>query len=154
MAVAFIGLGSNLGDREANLKNAARLLGALESVTILKQSSILETDPVDYLDQPRFLNQIIKIATDLAPHDLLAALAKTETDLGRKKSFPKGPRLIDLDLLLYDDCILDTATLVIPHPRITNRRFVMQHLVELDPYLVDPLSGKKYDDILSHTNTW
>jgi 2-amino-4-hydroxy-6-hydroxymethyldihydropteridine diphosphokinase len=149
MAAAFIGLGSNLGDREANLKNAALHLAALGSVTILKQSSILETEPVDYLDQPRFLNQIIMITTDLGPHDLLAALAKAETDLGRKKSFPKGPRIMDLDLLLYDDLILSTDTLVIPHPEITHRRFVMQHLVELDPNLVDPLSGKKYSDILA-----
>src|SRR3990172_11616855 len=111
MATAYIGLGSNIGDREANLKKAVSQLASCCPVTILKQSSILETGPVDYLDQPRFLNQIIKIQTDLPPPDLLKTLQRAEIELGRKKSIPKGPRSIDLDILLYDDIIMSTRDL-------------------------------------------
>jgi 2-amino-4-hydroxy-6-hydroxymethyldihydropteridine diphosphokinase len=149
MAIAYIGLGSNLGDRADNLDKAIRRLASRSPVTILERSSILETEPVDYLDQPRFLNQIIKIETGLYPRDLLQALKHAEADLGRKKSLPKGPRSIDLDILLYDDLVLDTPDLVIPHPEIKNRKFILQHLVELDQELVDPVTGIKFRDLIS-----
>lgn len=148
MARAFIGLGSNMGDREANLENAAARVASIPGVTVLRKSSIAETEPVDYRDQPRFLNRIIIIETSLAPRDLLAVLQRCETELGREKSFPKGPRSIDLDILLYDDILLATAELTIPHPEIRNRPFILVHLVELEPELADPATGMPYREML------
>jgi 2-amino-4-hydroxy-6-hydroxymethyldihydropteridine diphosphokinase len=147
MAIAYIGLGSNLGDRKKQLTNAIQHIASHCPVTILNKSSIIETDPVDYLDQPRFLNQVIVVETSLAPHDLLLALKQTEANLGRIKSFPKGPRTIDLDILLYDDIMLQTDDLTIPHPEIKNRKFILQNLIELDPDLKDPATGKKYREL-------
>lgn len=144
MALAYIGLGSNLGNREKQLEKAIAAIASGLPAIILKKSSIIETEPVDYLDQPRFLNQVILIETDLRPHDLLRQLQKTEGDLGRTKSFPKGPRTIDLDILLYDNIIMKTDDLIIPHPEIKNREFVLKHLLELEPDIMDPATGKKY----------
>ncbi len=144
MAIVYIGLGSNLGDRDKNLADAVRRLATTRSITLLKQSSVLETDPVDYRDQPRFLNTIIAVETSLPPHEILELTGEIETELGRRKTFSKGPRTIDLDILLYDNIILQNDDLTIPHPEIKNRRFIMQHLVELDPELADPVTGKKY----------
>lgn len=147
MAIAYIGLGSNLGDRRKNLTDAIQHLASRCPATILDKSSIIETDPVDYLDQPRFLNQVIVIKTSLTPHDLLRELKQAEEDLGRIKSIPKGPRTIDLDILLYDDIMLKTDDLTIPHPEIKNRKFILQHLIELDPDLKDPATGRKYREL-------
>lgn len=144
MAIVYIGLGSNLGDREKNLKNAINALASRPSINILRQSSILETEPVDYLDQPLFLNMIIVVETDLPPHELLEITGKIELELGRRNTVPKGPRVIDLDILLYDDIMLNTGDLIIPHPEIKNRQFIIRHLVELDPELHDPVTGNKY----------
>ncbi len=148
MAIVYIGLGSNLGDRKKKLSDAIQHVASGCPVTILDKSSIIETDPVDYLDQPRFLNQVIVVETSLAPRDLLRELKQAEADLGRTKSFSKGPRTIDLDILLYDDIILNTDDLKIPHPEIKNRKFILRHLVELDPELKDPATGKKYRELL------
>ncbi len=145
MAIVYIGLGSNLGDREKNLDDAVVRLSSRPFITILKQSSILETEPVDYRDQPRFLNTIVIIETSLSPRDLLNATREIEMESGRQKTFPKGPRTIDLDILLYDDLMLQTGDLTIPHPEIKNRKFIMQHLVELEPELKDPVTGNKYE---------
>jgi dihydroneopterin aldolase/2-amino-4-hydroxy-6-hydroxymethyldihydropteridine diphosphokinase len=147
MAIVYIGLGSNMGDREKNLADAVSRLSSLPFITFLKQSSVLETEPVDYLEQPRFLNKIIVIETTLAPRELLNRTGKIEIELGRRKTVPKGPRTIDLDILLYDDIILQTADLTIPHPEIKNRKFILQHLVELDPDLTDPITKQKYRDM-------
>lgn len=147
MARVFIGLGSNLGDREKNLSEAVRRL-ASPGITIVKQSSILETDPVDYLDQPRFLNTIVIVETNLEPRELLARAQEIEIELGRRKTVPKGPRTIDLDILLYDDIILQSPDLTIPHPEIKNRKFIIRHLVELDPGLTDPITNVPYRDLL------
>lgn len=146
MAIVYIGLGSNMGDREQNLGKAVHALVSHPLIRILKQSSILETEPVDYLDQPRFLNTIIVIDTSLSPHKLLETTRGIEMELGRKMTIPKGPRTIDLDILLYGDIILKTADLTIPHPGIKNRPFITQHLVELNPELVDPVTKQKYRD--------
>jgi 2-amino-4-hydroxy-6-hydroxymethyldihydropteridine diphosphokinase len=123
-------------------------LESIGPLTILKQSSILETKPVNFLQQPGFLNKIIVLETQLPPLELLYTLKQAEIDLGRKKIFPKGPRSIDLDILLYDDLVLNIEDLIIPHPEIKNRKFILQHLVELDPELIDPVSGIKYKDLL------
>ncbi len=148
MAIAYIGLGSNMGDREQNLGNAVRALGRHPLITISGKSSILETEPVDYLDQPRFLNMIIVAETDLTPHELLKTTGKIELEMGRRKTVPKGPRTIDLDILLYDDIILKTGDLTIPHPEIKNRQFIMRHLIELNPELTDPETKQRYRDMI------
>ena len=149
MARVYIGLGTNLGDRQANIKNARLELKKHKDIDIIKESSIEETDPVDFIEQPKFLNQIILIKTGAAPLDLLRILKKIEKKLGRKISFAKGPRLIDLDILIYDDMILRTEDLTIPHPEIKNRKFIMKHLIEIDPGIADPATGERYDKLIS-----
>lgn len=146
MAVVYIGLGSNLGNRGEFLASAIERIGS-DAGRIVARSSVLETRAVDFTDQPDFLNQVIKIETGLDPLLLLDVLKRIETGLGRNKTFPKGPREIDLDILLYDDLVLDDERLVIPHPQIVRRDFVLYHLVELDPELRDPLSGIKYANL-------
>lgn len=148
MAIVYIGLGSNLGDRGKNLADAVRSLSSRPFITLLKQSSILETEPVDYLDQPRFLNTIVIVDTCVAPRELLTITKEIEVELGRQKSVPKGPRIIDLDILLYDDIIINESDLTIPHPEIKNRRFIIQHLIELNPELRDPITGDPYQIVI------
>ena len=143
MALVYIGLGSNLGDRLSNLKRARTEI-INNNFDIVKESSIEETDPVDFIAQPKFLNQVMLIKTEAAPAGLLQILKKIEKKLGRESTLPKGPRIIDLDILLYDDIILNTDYLTIPHPEIKNRKFVMKHLLEIDPGLADPATGVKY----------
>lgn len=136
---AFIGLGSNLGDREDTLRRAVELLGEDSGIEILAVSSLRETDPVGYLDQPRFLNGVCAIETDLTPRELLTRLLEIERVLGRRRDGPRfGPRTADLDLLLYGEEIVDEPELTLPHPRLTERRFVLEPLVELDPELTLP----------------
>ncbi|OHD65787.1 MAG: 2-amino-4-hydroxy-6-hydroxymethyldihydropteridine diphosphokinase [Spirochaetes bacterium RBG_13_51_14] len=152
MAVVYIGLGSNLGDRSKNLNRALGHITSFLPAKLLKKSTVIETDPVDHQDQPRFLNQVAVIETALPPHELLKALQQAEKELGRKKTFPKGPRGIDLDILLYDGIILNAKDLTIPHPEIKNREFILRHLVELDPALADPVTGTRYGDMIKSTN--
>ncbi len=146
MAIAFIGLGSNLGNREEFLESAVRMI-AESAGRVAAESSVLHTKAVDFTDQPDFLNQVIQIETGLDPLQLLDTLKHIETALGRKKTFPRGPREIDLDILLYDDLVLNSERLVVPHPRILHRHFVLRHLLELDPDLRDPVTGRLYADI-------
>ena len=136
----YLALGSNLGDRRANLKEAIAALPPQMEVNA--KSSVYETPPWGYEDQPKFLNQVIKAKTYLDPEPLLKHLKRLEVALGRKESFPNGPRLIDMDILFYDDLILNTSSLVIPHPRLHERGFVLLPLMELSPDLVHPLSKK------------
>ena len=153
---AAIGLGSNLGDRAANLLRAVERLIAAE-IDILRLSSIYETDPVDYLDQPVFLNMVALVGGSRLPDpkDLLAICLKIESDLGRDRIIPKGPRLIDLDLLIYDDLIEDpiadqrsTGAPILPHPRMHERRFVLVPLVELLPEGIHPKLRLSYKTLL------
>jgi 2-amino-4-hydroxy-6-hydroxymethyldihydropteridine diphosphokinase len=137
MATVYLALGSNIGDREKNLREAIRLLGE-SNVRELKLSSIYETEPVDYLDQAWFLNAVLSAQTDLSPAALLRALRDIESRMGSKKAFAKGPRLIDLDILLYDDATIDTPELQIPHPRMLQRNFVLVPLAEIAPVLRHP----------------
>jgi 2-amino-4-hydroxy-6-hydroxymethyldihydropteridine diphosphokinase len=102
---------------------------------------------VDFTDQPDFLNQVVKIETVLDPIQLIEELKRIETAVGRKKTFSKGPREIDLDILLYDDLVLESEKLVIPHPAIPYRQFVLRHLLELEPELRDPVSGSMYREM-------
>ncbi|HXR33156.1 MAG TPA: 2-amino-4-hydroxy-6-hydroxymethyldihydropteridine diphosphokinase [Verrucomicrobiae bacterium] len=137
MARVYIAQGSNVGDRESNLREAIRLL-AEAGIRILKISSIYETEPVDYLEQAWFLNAVLEAQTDLPALDLLQTLRSIESAMGSKKPFAKGPRLIDLDILLYDNDTIATPELQVPHPRMLERRFVLVPMAEIAPHLRHP----------------
>jgi len=142
VARAYVGLGSNLGDREATLNHAIELLGECEGIELAAVSSFRDTDPVGYLDQPRFLNGAVAIETALAPAELLATLLEVERGLGRTREGPRyGPRTVDLDLLLIDGVMIDELGLTVPHPRLHEREFALAPLAELDPELVVPGQG-------------
>jgi 2-amino-4-hydroxy-6-hydroxymethyldihydropteridine diphosphokinase len=148
MATAYIGLGANLGDRMTTLQTAIQRLQTLGSIE--RVSSLYETEPVGYLEQPPFLNAVVALDTALAPAELVGALLSIERDLGRMRSFPNAPRTLDLDLLMVDNMILDTPELTLPHPRLHERAFVLVPLVEIAPELVHPGSGKTIPELL-HT---
>lgn len=138
--IIYLALGSNLGNRLANLKQALTALSP--QMEVKAKSHVYETPPWGYEDQPRFLNQVIKVKSYLEPEPLLKHLRRLEVTLGRKVSFQNGPRLIDIDILFYDDLILNTASLVIPHPRLHERGFVLLPLMDIDPDLVHPANRK------------
>ena len=135
--VVYLALGSNLGDRKSNLRRALQALGP--DVRITAVSAVYETRPWGYADQPDFLNQVIRAKTGLGPHELLAFLNQIESNLGREATFRYGPRLIDLDILFYDDLVLQTTDLTIPHPQLQKRDFVLVPLAEIAPDLRHPL---------------
>jgi 2-amino-4-hydroxy-6-hydroxymethyldihydropteridine diphosphokinase len=137
MPTVYVSLGSNVGNREGQLRRAIAALPP-SGVTVKQVSSIYETEPVDYLDQPWFLNCVLEAETDLQPLTLLEALRSIESQLGGQKQFAKGPRKIDLDILLYGDQTIATPELQIPHPRMLLRRFVLTPLAELAPNLKHP----------------
>ena len=143
MSRAFVGLGANLGEREATIRRALELLGREPGVEVVAVSELRETDPVGVVDQPRFLNGAVELRTELPPLELLDRLLAVERALGRTREGPRfGPRTIDLDLLLYDDERIDRPSLGIPHPRLHERRFALEPLAELDPDLVVPGRGR------------
>ena len=137
MITVYIALGTNIGEREANLLQALRLLPE-SGVHIRRVSSIYETEPVDYLDQEWFLNAVLEGETELDALDLLSALRVIEARMGSKKAFAKGPRKIDLDILLYGNETIDTPELHVPHPRMLERKFVLIPLAEIAPNLRHP----------------
>jgi 2-amino-4-hydroxy-6-hydroxymethyldihydropteridine diphosphokinase len=140
---AYVGLGSNLGDREGTIRAALERLGEADGVRVVKVSSVRETDPVGFLDQPPFLNAAVELETTLSPQDLLTALLEVERELGRTRDGPRfGPRTIDLDLLVYGDAVVDEPGLTVPHPRLHERRFALEPLAELAPGLVVPGRGR------------
>jgi 2-amino-4-hydroxy-6-hydroxymethyldihydropteridine diphosphokinase len=142
MKLVYIGLGSNLGDREATIRSALERLDGQDEIEVARVSSLRETDPVGYADQPRFLNGVAELVTRLSPRELLERMLAVERDLGRRRDGPRfGPRTIDLDLLLYGDAVVDEPGLEIPHPRIAERSFVLEPLAELDPALEVPGQG-------------
>ncbi len=138
MTRAYVGLGANLGDREATMRRAIDLLGD----EVVAVSTFRETDPVGYEDQPRFLNAAVALETALTSRELLDRLLAVERELGRTRDGPRyGPRTIDLDLLLYGEEIVDEPGLRVPHPRLAERRFALEPLFELDPGLIIPGVG-------------
>jgi 2-amino-4-hydroxy-6-hydroxymethyldihydropteridine diphosphokinase len=137
MITVYIALGTNIGEREENLRAALQHLPEV-GVRVRRVSSVYETEPLDYLDQDWFLNAALEGATELDALDLLRALRVIETQMGSRKTVPKGPRLIDLDVLLYGNDTLDTPELQVPHPRMLERRFVLVPLAEIAPTLRHP----------------
>lgn len=149
MARVFIGIGSNEGDRLEYISRAVQRLRDCPGVELEQMATIFETEPVGGPPQPDYLNTVVSITTTLNPRQLLERLKTLEQSLGRVPSGPRwGPRVIDLDILLYDDRILNEPDLIIPHPRMHERRFVLQPLAQLAPGLVHPILGKTIADLL------
>jgi 2-amino-4-hydroxy-6-hydroxymethyldihydropteridine diphosphokinase len=146
MSKIYLSLGTNLGDKESNLESALRLLS--EKVKILKTSSLYDTEPVGFKEQPWFLNMVVKGDTELSPRELLCFTQSIESELKRTKTIINGPRIIDVDILLYDDEEIETENLTIPHPRMLQRAFVMVPLYEISPDLM--IFGKSINDIMEN----
>lgn len=148
MKTAFLALGSNIGDREANLREAVERLDAGD-IRVTRRSSLYETAPQELLDQPWFLNAVVAIETSLFPMQLLARVRAVERDMGRRRVIPKGPRNIDIDILFYARAVIATAELEVPHPRLAQRRFVLEPLAEIAPDLRHPVTGKTASEMLA-----
>src|SRR5215469_2021627 len=150
MHIVYLALGSSLGDRYSNL--AAALQRLRDVVEIRAVSSVYETAPVGFLDQPRFYNIVCSGTTVLPAPELLKYAKEIEIELGRQPSFPNGPRLIDIDIIFYDDLRIAQADLTIPHPRMAERAFVLVPLVEIAPQVVDPISGHTAQELLQNVS--
>ena len=146
----YLSLGSNLGDRAANLERAIEALSEI-GVRVLRRSSIHETEPVDFFAQPWFLNCVVEAETSLGPRPLLEGLQSIERKFGSRKLVPRGPRIIDLDILFYETQVIHEAGLEIPHPRLAERRFVLVPLAELVPELRHPVLRKTASELLAAT---
>lgn len=138
---AFIGLGSNLDDPCEQVRRGISALGMLPGTRHLRHSALFRTEPVGYLDQPAFINAVASVETTLEPPALLAQLRAIEAAQGRVRGVPNGPRTLDLDLLIYDDLVLDSPELILPHPRMHDRAFVLVPLAELAPEVIIPGVG-------------
>jgi 2-amino-4-hydroxy-6-hydroxymethyldihydropteridine diphosphokinase len=147
----YIALGTNLGDRLTNLRAAIESMPP--EIILLAESHVYETPPWGYENQPAFLNMVIKAETGLEPESLLAYLKQLEVELGREQNFRWGPRLIDLDILFFDDLVIDTPPLVIPHPRLHERPFVLVPLMDIAPDFIHPVSQRSASDLLADLNT-
>jgi 2-amino-4-hydroxy-6-hydroxymethyldihydropteridine diphosphokinase len=143
----YLSLGSNLGDRAANLKQAIALLPP--QMAVQAKSSVYETPPWGYTEQDAFLNQVVQAETYLDPEPLLKHLKRLETALGRTETFRYGPRLIDIDILFYDDLVLETPLLTLPHPHLHERGFVLLPLMDIAPNLIHPITGKSVREMLA-----
>jgi len=146
----YLALGSNLGDRMGNLTSAVERLS--QKMTIKKVSSVYETEPVYYEEQPLYLNAVLSAVTELEPFALLRFVKSIESDLGRQPSFRNAPRLIDIDILFYGDLVVQTEELTIPHPGIVERAFVLAPLAEIAPELIHPVIHEKVEDLLAMVN--
>lgn len=147
MEEVWLGLGSNLGDREANLREALQLLS--RKVAIEQVSSIYETEPIGYQEQPWFLNLACRGLTQLKPSELLSFVKEIEKQLGREPSFPNAPRPIDIDILFYGEQIINSKDLIIPHPRLSERAFVLIPLAEISPGLIHPVFQRSISELLA-----
>ncbi len=145
-SLAYVSIGSNLGNLEHNLRDSVQ---RLESIgTVLSASSLYETEPVEFVDQPMFLNAVVALKTSASPTQLLKQLLEIEKAMGRERIQKKGPRTIDLDILLFGDQVVDTDELTIPHPAMHQRRFVLEPLAEIAPQVRHPLFKKTVLDLL------
>ena len=143
---AYVGVGSNLGDRPGFLRRAVHSLEQQDRIAITARSSVYESPAVGYREQPDFLNAAVSLQTDLSPRELMEVLLAIETSMGRTRDRHWGPRTIDLDLLLYGDRVVDEEGLVVPHPRLLERGFVLLPLGEIDPLLRHPVEGRPLTD--------
>jgi 2-amino-4-hydroxy-6-hydroxymethyldihydropteridine diphosphokinase len=150
MKTIYLSLGSNLGDREGCLREAIARLGAA-GIRVLRVSSLYETEPMEVREQPWFLNLVVEAETDLFPKRLLARTQRIELELGRKRVRPKGPRSIDIDILLYGQSVIESNELMVPHPRLAERRFVLEPLAELAPELRHPVNRRSIRELLAAT---
>lgn len=148
MPIAYIGLGSNMGDKTANLKRAIEELGKVPGSKVLAVSSLYKTEPVGDVEQDWFVNAAAEIETGLAPQELLKMLLDIEKRLGRVREIEWGPRIIDLDILLYDDLVMDEEELVIPHPFLQKRGFVLVPLAEIAPEVIHPRLKKGMSELM------
>jgi 2-amino-4-hydroxy-6-hydroxymethyldihydropteridine diphosphokinase len=149
----FIGIGSNIGDAADNCIKAIKEIGLIKGNRIIAVSSLYRTEPISHIEQDWFINCVIKIETDLTPYSLLSDLQDVEKRLGRKRDMRHGPRTIDLDILLYDNLIVDEERLRIPHPEMHKRRFVLEPLAEIDENLIHPVIKKSIRLLLSEIGT-
>ena len=147
----FLALGTNIGDRETNLRKARKTLAP--KVTIIKESPIYITPPWGFEDQPDFLNQVLEVQTKMGPGRLLRYLKRIEKKMGRLETFRNGPRLIDLDILFYGQRVIDRSKLNIPHPRLHERAFVLIPLSDIAPDFVHPVLGMTVESMLSKINS-
>jgi 2-amino-4-hydroxy-6-hydroxymethyldihydropteridine diphosphokinase len=152
MKKVYLALGSNIGNREQNLQKCVDLLETI-GVAVLRASSVYETKPKYLLDQPLFLNLVLEAETDLYPRTLIKKLKLLEREMGRRPARPNRPRLIDIDILLFGKFVIETKDLVVPHPRMAERRFVLEPLAELDSGLHHPVSGQPIKEMLARTSS-
>ncbi|MFC1490775.1 2-amino-4-hydroxy-6-hydroxymethyldihydropteridine diphosphokinase [Candidatus Latescibacterota bacterium] len=145
--MSYLGLGSNLGDRFENLRDAVKRLDGVSGITVTKASYVYETDPVGGVAQPDYYNAALKIKTSFKPGELLKVCLDTEHEMGRVRSEKWGPRVIDIDILLYGDSIIDTHDLKVPHPLMAERAFVLYPLADIAPDTVHPDNGKTVNEL-------
>lgn len=145
---AFIGLGSNLGEKQINILRSVALLNEADQIRTVKKSRLYKTKPFGVLDQPDFYNSVVKIKTSLSPKELLSVTSRIEKKMGRRRGKKWGPRVIDLDILLYGDSVVNTRDLKIPHPEMQKREFVLKPLHEIAPAFIHPTLGKKISKLL------
>jgi 2-amino-4-hydroxy-6-hydroxymethyldihydropteridine diphosphokinase len=148
--LAYLSLGSNLGGRERMLARALELLAAPD-LRVRRISPVYETEPQDLKSQPWFLNLVAEVETELFPRQLLARVQRIERELGRKRTTPKGPRTMDIDILLFGNFVIDTPELVVPHPRMAERRFVLEPLAQMAPELRHPILKRTIRELLAAT---
>lgn len=150
---AYIGLGSNIGDKEKYLTEAINKLSTEKNIKIIKQSSFIKTKPWGYLEQEDFLNAVAEVETILEPEELIDLLLKVEEELSRERTIKWGPRTIDLDILMYDQVISSDEKVILPHPRMHEREFVLQPLSEIAPYIMHPVFNKRVFTLLEELNS-